>query len=150
MQKDLNEQLTELRSTLGKMEVALGSISDAIVWTDQKGQIQWRNSPFDNLIGNPHIANLGRPLVELLPLMEHGTPLPPEAHPANLILERKTEINGYFDFARFWGLSGASGAEGREVQHHQQCDDGCSDFCSVFCEGGFYHLKSPDTIHAKP
>jgi PAS domain S-box-containing protein len=100
MQKDLNNQLTELRSTLGKMEVALGSISDAIVWTDHTGRIQWCNKPFDNLIGSPHIAILGKHLAELLPLREHGTPLPDKGHPASQILKRKTDINGYFEFAR--------------------------------------------------
>jgi PAS domain S-box-containing protein len=100
MKQDLNNQLVELRSTLGKMEVALGSISDAIVWTDHTGRIQWCNASFDNLIGSPHIAILGKKLVELLPLREHGTLLPGKGHPASQILKRKTDISGYFDFVR--------------------------------------------------
>jgi PAS domain S-box-containing protein len=100
MEQDSNNQLVELRTTLGKMEVALGSIADAIVWTDHTGRIQWCNKPFDNLIGSPHIANLGKLITELLPLSEHGTRLPEKGHPASQILSRKKNINGYFEFAR--------------------------------------------------
>jgi len=100
MEQDLNNQLDELRSALGKMEIALGAISDAIVWTDHTGRIQWCNTAFDNLIGSPHIAILGKYLAELLPLKEHGTPLPYKGHPANIILQRKTDFDGYFEFAR--------------------------------------------------
>jgi PAS domain S-box-containing protein len=100
MPKNENNQLSELRSTLGKMEVALGSISDAIVWTDHSGRIQWCNKSFDELIEKPHILNLGKYLAKLLPLREHGTPLPDKVHPANLILQRKKDVNGYFEFVR--------------------------------------------------
>ena len=100
MEQDSNNQLAELRSTLGKMEVALGSIADAIVWTDHTGRIQWCNKPFDKLIGSPHIAILGKHIAELLPLMEHGIRLPDKGHPANQILSRKKNINGYFEFTR--------------------------------------------------
>ena len=100
MPMDRRNKLKELRSTLGKIEVALGSISDAIVWTDQTGRVQWCNKSFDKLVGNPHILNLGKSLVELLPLNEHGTPLPDKGHPVNLILQRKKDSNGYFEFTR--------------------------------------------------
>jgi PAS domain S-box-containing protein len=98
MPMDKRNKLKELRATLGKIEVALGTISDAIVWTDQTGRIQWCNKPFDELIGSPHIANLGKYLVELLPLAEHGTVLPDMAHPVNLILQRKKNVEGYYDY----------------------------------------------------
>jgi PAS domain S-box-containing protein len=100
MEQDLHNQLTELRSTLGKMEIALGSISDSIVWTDHSGLIQWCNTSFDNLIGSPHIAILGKHLAQLLPLSEHGIRLPDRGHPANRILSRKKNIEGYFEFNR--------------------------------------------------
>ena len=90
--------MRELRATLGKLEVALGTISDAIVWTDQTGRIQWCNKPFDDLIGSPHILNLGKSLVERLPLHEHGTRLPDQGHPVNLILQGKKSIEGYYEF----------------------------------------------------
>jgi len=99
-EQDHRLQKKELRSTLGKMEVALGSIADAIAWTDHTGRLQWCNKPFDELVGSPHIANLGKSLVELLPLTEHGTPLPDKGHPVSLILQRKKDSNGYFEFTR--------------------------------------------------
>jgi PAS domain S-box-containing protein len=91
-------KVRELRATLGKIEVALGAISDAIVWTDRTGRIQWCNKPFDDLIGSPHIINLGKSLVERLPLQEHGTHLPDQGHPVNLILQGKKNIEGYYEF----------------------------------------------------
>ena len=100
MDQDKHNQMDELRSTLGKMEIALGSISDAIVWTDHNGRIQWCNTSFDNLIGSPHIAILGKHLTELLPLSEHGTRLPAKGHPANQILSQKKNIDGLFEFNR--------------------------------------------------
>jgi PAS domain S-box-containing protein len=100
MEQDLPNQLSELRSTLGKMEIALGSISDAIVWTDNAGRIQWCNMSFDNLIGSSHITILGKHIAELLPLSEHGTRLPDIGHPANQILSQKNNIDGYFEFTR--------------------------------------------------
>ncbi|MBW2483249.1 MAG: PAS domain S-box protein, partial [Deltaproteobacteria bacterium] len=100
MTENRKNKLRELRATLGKIEVALGAISDAIVWTDQSGRIQWCNKAFDELVGSPHIVNLGKPLGELLPVWEHGTLLPYLGHPVSLILQRKENIDGYYDYIR--------------------------------------------------
>ena len=100
MPTDRENKLRELRSTLGKLEVALGTISDVIVWTDQSGRIQWCNKPFDELVGSPHIVNLGKYIADLLPFKEHGTRLPDKAHPVNLILHGKKNIEGYYEYAR--------------------------------------------------
>jgi len=97
---DKKNKLRELRATLGKIEVALGAISDAIVWTDQSGRIQWCNKSFDDLVGSPHIVNLGKYIVDLLPFKEHGTGLPEKGHPVNLILQRKKNIDGYYEYTR--------------------------------------------------
>jgi PAS domain S-box-containing protein len=100
MPADKINQLKELQSTLGKIEVALSSISDAIVWTDQSGRIQWCNKPFDDLVGTHHIINLGQYLYELLPFKEHGTRLPDEGHPVNLVLKQKRNIEGYYEYTQ--------------------------------------------------
>jgi len=100
MPTDRENKLRELRSTLGKLEVALGTISDAIAWTDQSGRIQWCNKPFDELVGSPHIVILGKYLAELLPFREHGTRLPDKGHPVNLILHGKKNIDGYYEYVR--------------------------------------------------
>jgi PAS domain S-box-containing protein len=97
---DLMSQIESLRSTLGKMEMALGSISDAIVWTDAKGRIQWCNAAFDRLVGKPHIALLGAHVVDIMPLKEHGTSIPGQAHPISLILGKKSDKSGYYEFMR--------------------------------------------------
>lgn len=60
--------LKELRNTLGKMEIALGVISDAIVWTTKEGIIQWCNTSFDKLVNKKHLEVLGTNLLKLLPL----------------------------------------------------------------------------------
>jgi len=97
---DFISQIDSLRSTLGKMEVALGSISDAIVWTDETGRIQWCNAAFDRLIGKPHITILGALVVDLMPLKEHGPSIPGKAHPIGSILNKKTDKSGYYEFMR--------------------------------------------------
>jgi two-component system, sensor histidine kinase and response regulator len=98
MDTDLHGQVKELRETLGKLEVALGAIADAIVWTNGSGEIQWCNAPFDRLVGLPHIQVLSRKLMELLPLRERGGMLPPDAHPINLILNKRGKIEGLYEY----------------------------------------------------
>lgn len=88
---DSGDKLRGLQQTLGKMDVVLGQIDEAIVWTDMQGRVQWCNQPFDQLVGQRHIQNLGTLLIELLPLMEDGHQLPDQEHPVSLMLARPVD-----------------------------------------------------------
>ena len=73
--------VAELRFTLGKMEVALASLAQSIVWTDGKGRIQWANASFCTLLGKTKIEILGQEIITVLPLSQDGTILSSENHP---------------------------------------------------------------------
>src|ERR1051325_3401798 len=89
---DLNKMLQQLRATLGKMEVALDSIQDAIAWTNQTGEIQWCNESFGALVGRRNLEILGQNLIHLLPLRLKGLPLSYDEHPMNQSLKENRMI----------------------------------------------------------
>ncbi|WED43289.1 EAL domain-containing protein [Legionella cardiaca] len=62
--------ITQLRRTLSKMELSLGVIDDAIIWTNNHGIIMWCNEQFSHLIKRPHIAILGNAIDELIQLRQ--------------------------------------------------------------------------------
>ncbi|GAB6190946.1 SpoIIE family protein phosphatase [Desulfocastanea catecholica] len=78
--------IDELRQTIGKMEVALGEIEDAIVWTDGTGEVRWCNKAFDQLVGRDHLSILGADLSELLPLTSPGIAVDDAGHPIQQLL----------------------------------------------------------------
>ena len=92
----MDNALQELRSTLGKMEVALGHISEAVVWTDESGAVQWCNRVFDQLVARSHIAILGLDLIDLLPFEENDRILPREDHPISIILSDRMNLTSYY------------------------------------------------------
>ncbi|MBL8212693.1 MAG: PAS domain-containing protein [Bryobacterales bacterium] len=73
--------ISELRGTLGKMDLALGSITEAIAWTTARGTLEWCNAPFENLVGERRLTLIGRDVLELLPLEQDGTRVPRQTHP---------------------------------------------------------------------
>lgn len=90
----------ELRATLGKLEVALGAIAEAIVWTDQDGNVQWCTGSFDRLVDHSHISVLGRPLRHLLPLSQHQRLVDVACHPITLLLAGHPTVAGEYAFHR--------------------------------------------------
>ena len=87
--------VSQLRATLGRMEVALGAIADAIVWTGRDGKVQWCNAAFDKLVNQPHILVLGLKLLDLLPLTQTGQPVSPESYPDVLMLKGEYQATEY-------------------------------------------------------
>ena len=100
MPKDPSEIIEALRSTIGKMSIALDAISEAIVWTDSQGVIQWCNHIFTELVDRPSLSVLGHRLIDMLPLSEHGVLLPPDGHPERVVCQQGKSIYGVYDFQR--------------------------------------------------
>ncbi len=93
--RDLAIVIKELRATLGKMELALGSIDEAIVWTGEDGVIQWCNTTFDRLVNRSHLSVLGCPLCTLVPLTKGGTVLLETEHPVYQVLSQNYSTGEY-------------------------------------------------------
>jgi diguanylate cyclase (GGDEF)-like protein len=83
--------VTELRSTLTRVEKILATIHEAIVWTDEQGRIFWCNSAFDKLVKQPRILNLGSLIAQSLPLLNSDLVSHCEVHPAFLALQTKNQ-----------------------------------------------------------
>ncbi|MBW4576276.1 MAG: PAS domain S-box protein [Aphanothece sp. CMT-3BRIN-NPC111] len=95
---DLANLVSKLQATLGKMEVALGAITEAIAWTDNDGTIQWSNATFDRLVDRGRFQVLGAKLFDLLPLEQQGQKVPVEAHPVNIALQGQPLATGEYEF----------------------------------------------------
>jgi signal transduction histidine kinase/CheY-like chemotaxis protein len=79
--RDYISQIKQLHTSLAKMELALGSIQESIIWVNKAGTIQWCNGRFDRLVGLSHIQILGRPLQEVLILYKEGKLLTGKQYP---------------------------------------------------------------------
>jgi len=90
----------QLRATLGKMEIALGAVDEAIVWTDEKGSIQWCNTSFNLLVGRTYLEVLGARLLKLLPIEHEGQSLLPEQHPLARALKGPDKAHGTYEFSK--------------------------------------------------
>ena len=84
---DNNSIIRGLQSTLGRMEIALGAIEEAIVWANEEGTIIWCNTSFDSLVGLAHISILGGSLPEIFPLEDEAGPISRDQHPSQKLLD---------------------------------------------------------------
>lgn len=92
------DQLNQLRNTLAKMEVAFSALQDAIVWTNQDGEIQWCNQAFLSFVSVNRIMLIGKKLAEVLPLEKRGQPVPTDKHPASLCNTKGGEFTASYEF----------------------------------------------------
>lgn len=95
MSADLIGLVNQLRSTLGKMEVALSAIRDAIVWAGTDSKVQWCNAAFDRLVARSHIMVLNAQLSELLPLVQNGTVVEAQNYPIAKVLSGEQIVTEY-------------------------------------------------------
>jgi len=98
MAQATDEIISQLRSTLSKMEMALGSIPDAIVMANEDGNIQWCNQSFTQLTGQSGTMLNGANLVDMLPLRERGQDFPTDNHPVNVALAADADVAGIYEF----------------------------------------------------
>jgi len=61
--------VSELRAALARMETALDSIPEGLVWTDAQGRVEWCNVGFERLVGRARIECLGKPWSSVCPLI---------------------------------------------------------------------------------
>ncbi len=96
--KEVHEEvIAGLRTTLGKMEVALGRISQGIAWTDRQGNLQWCNAAFCKILNITRVKVLGQRLQDLLTLdMEGSAPFTDTAHPVNRLLTTGEDFSGIY------------------------------------------------------
>ncbi|MBD2388139.1 PAS domain-containing hybrid sensor histidine kinase/response regulator [Cylindrospermum sp. FACHB-282] len=87
--------VSQLRVTLGRMEVALGAIADAIAWIGNDGRVQWCNAAFDRLVNLPHILVLNMGLGEILPLTQGGEAVATDCYPDVQVLRGEYETTEY-------------------------------------------------------
>jgi len=67
--------VARLRSTLGRLEAGLATISDALAITDRQGRLLWCNQAFEQLAGRPRLMLLDQAITTLLPPDAEGQPL---------------------------------------------------------------------------
>lgn len=95
---DPQDLVNQLRTTLGKMELAFSVVSEPILWTDREGRVQWCNQAFATLMNRENIELIGARVAELLPLTQEGHPLPPERHPVSLLLQGQPQLAESYEF----------------------------------------------------
>ena len=98
MEENLRTQISQLRSTLAKMEIALDSVKSAIAWTNNRGEVQWCNIVFEQLINRRKLMIFGQSLADVFPLYTADKILEAELHPTYLALKEKKNGVAYYEF----------------------------------------------------
>ncbi len=76
------ELVAQLRTTLGRLEAALGAVEEALAFTDLDGIVEWTNASFDRFVGLTRLQCLGRSLSGILPHRQpQATPEPRAGQP---------------------------------------------------------------------
>jgi signal transduction histidine kinase/ActR/RegA family two-component response regulator len=73
------ELVAQLRTTLGRLEAALGAVEEALAFTDLDGNVEWTNASFDRFVGLSRLQSLGRSLIGILPDRQRQHPAEPQA-----------------------------------------------------------------------
>ncbi|MFB2835300.1 PAS domain S-box protein [Floridanema evergladense] len=89
-----SKSVNQLQATISKMEVALNTIANAVVFLGENHQIEWYNSAFTNLIGATS-SIIGNNFCELFPLKQAGKALTFDAYPDLKIINREYETTEY-------------------------------------------------------
>ncbi len=90
----IDEQVASLQATLGRLEHALGVTSEAIVWTDEDGNIRWCNSAFERLSMLRALSLSGQPIEHALALEWHDGPVDVLSRPLRRALSGDGENGG--------------------------------------------------------
>lgn len=72
---DQPQLVADLRRSMGRLEAALGTISDGLVITSCEGSVLWCNASYAQLVERPPPALLGESLYDQLPRDCDGAPL---------------------------------------------------------------------------
>lgn len=92
--------MDSLRQTMGKLEIALGSVQESIVWINPTGSITWCNSRFEQLIGKPRIEFLGTNIVTVFALNQLGIPVQKSNYPTTLSQSKQKPFSAQYEYGR--------------------------------------------------
>ncbi len=95
MSAETQEQINQLQAILGKMQVTLGAIADAVVWVAADQHIQWCNGAFAKLLNLDDSQIIGCKFSDLIALQQAGQPIALEAYPHVKIHAGEYETTNY-------------------------------------------------------
>lgn len=100
MSAQFDTLIAPLRTKIGKMSAALDAVTDAIVWTDEKGRIKWWNTLFETLVQKERQLIFNRDLADILPLHKNGHLLSADKHPVQRVLAEQSQGTNCYEFCQ--------------------------------------------------